>query len=118
MGDVMMTTTTSLLSRIAGLAILASSMFQVGFWDEGSASAESPQSFALETYVGRSYNYMNNMVDKDDLPYFNIFWTEPAEAAHDWPDFGDVTCRQLQGAVMARHMTGEAARTEKPWWKS
>ena len=33
------------------------------------------------------------MVDKDGLPYFNIFWTDPAEAAHDWPDFGDVMSR-------------------------
>jgi len=113
----MTTTIASLCSRIAGLALLGLTACQVAFGDEPSALAERPQTFALETYAGRSYNYMNNMVDKDDLPYFDIFWTEPAEAAHDWPDFGDVTSRQLQGAVMARRMTGEEARTEKPWLK-
>ena len=73
--------------------------------------------FAIETYVGRAYNYLDRMVDKDGLPYFDIFWTDPAEAAHDWPDFGDVTSRQLQGAIMARHLTGREARNEKVWMK-
>ena len=49
------------------------------------------------------------MVDRDGLPYFNIFWTDPAEAAHDWPDFGDVMSRQWQAAVMARHLTGNGS---------
>ncbi len=74
------------------------------------------QTFALETYVRRSYNYLTRLVDKDGLPYFNIFWTDPAEAAHDWPDFGDVMPRQLQAAIMARHMTGEEVPTEKTWY--
>jgi hypothetical protein len=57
------------------------------------------------------------MVDKEGLPYFNIFWTDPAEAAHDWPDFGDVMSRQWQAAIMARHLTGKEARNEKLWAK-
>jgi hypothetical protein len=73
---------------------------------------------ALETYAQRSFNYCNRMVDKDGLPYFNIFWTEPGEAAHDWPDFGDVMSRQYQGVVMARHMTGVAAPIEAVWRKN
>ena len=64
---------------------------------------------------GPRYNYLDNMVDKEGLPYFDIFWTEPAEAAHDWPDFGDVMSRQLQTAIMARHLTGRPARHEKLW---
>ena len=40
-----------------------------------------PESIALETYARRSYNYYNRMVDRDGLPYFNIFWEHPAEAA-------------------------------------
>ena len=56
----------------------------------GEEPSESPRTFAIETCVGRTYNYLDNMVDKDGLPYFNIFWCDPAEAAHDWPDFGDV----------------------------
>jgi hypothetical protein len=74
------------------------------------------QTFALETYVRRSYNYLTRLVDKDGLPYFNVFWTDPAEAAHDWPDFGDVMPRQLQAAIMARHMTGEGVPLEKTWY--
>jgi hypothetical protein len=76
---------------------------------------EGVQTFALESYAQRGFNYCNRMVDKDGLPYFNIFWTEPAEAAHDWPDFGDVMARQFQAVVMARHMTGETAPIEAVW---
>jgi hypothetical protein len=75
----------------------------------------SNQTFALETFAKRSFNYLSRMVDRNGQPYFDVFWTEPAEAAHDWPDFGDVQSRQLQAAIMARHMTGEEAPTEKVW---
>ena len=74
-------------------------------------------SFNLEEYAKRSFNYYTRMVDKDNLPYFNIFWTEPAEAAHDWPDFGDVMTRQIQGIVCARKMTGIVAEIEDIWYK-
>jgi hypothetical protein len=67
-------------------------------------------------YALRSYNYFNRMVDQDGLPYFNVFWTDPAEAAHDWPDFGDVMPRLLQGAIMGRHMTGEQVQIEPVWY--
>jgi hypothetical protein len=88
----------------------------------GCAAASEPvlaaqDTLAVETYARRAFNYLDNMTDKDGVPYFNIFWAEPAEAAHDWPDFGDVTSRQLQGAIMARHMTGRSARLEKNWYK-
>jgi hypothetical protein len=76
---------------------------------------DSKQTLALETYVKRSFNYYTNMVDASGLPYFNIFWTEPAEAAHDWPDSGDVTARQLQAVIMARLMTGVELSIEKIW---
>ena len=76
---------------------------------------EGVRNLALETYARRSFNYCNRMVDKDGLPYFNIFWTEPAEAAHDWPDFGDVMSRQYQAVVMARNMTGETLPIEAVW---
>ncbi|MFN8009610.1 MAG: hypothetical protein U0V70_21770 [Terriglobia bacterium] len=73
------------------------------------------QTFALENFARNSFNYCNRMVDKAGLPYFNIFWAEPAEAAHDWPDFGDVMSRQFQAVVMARHMTGETLPIESVW---
>src|SRR5215467_7234538 len=77
-----------------------------------SAQQSKPRTFALETFAHRSLNYLNRMVDTNGLPYFNVFWTEPAEAAHDWPDFGDVMARQFQAAIMARHMTGEQCVNE------
>ncbi len=75
------------------------------------------QTLALETYVKSSFNYYTNMVDASGVPYFNIFWTDPAEAAHDWPDSGDVTARQLQAVIMARRMTGVELPIEKNWRK-
>ncbi|MBM3492803.1 MAG: hypothetical protein FJX72_00560 [Armatimonadetes bacterium] len=73
------------------------------------------ETFALETYARRALNYLDRMVDADGLPYFNVFCEEPAEAAHDWPDFGDVMTRALQGAVMARRMTGRSCVNENLW---
>lgn len=75
----------------------------------------SPVHLTLESYAARSINYLERMVDADGLPYFNVFWSKPAEAAHDWPDFGDVMSRQYQGAILLRHMTGNKVSTEKRW---
>lgn len=69
-------------------------------------------SVALESYVARSRNFLERMLDQDGLPYFNVFWTAPAEAAHDWPDPGDLTSRYLEAAAMLRHLTGAGAATE------
>jgi hypothetical protein len=102
------------MAAVLGLTALV----RTGQCDGQSAAAgQTPQTFAVETYASRAYHYLDNMVDRDGLPYFNIFWSDPAEAAHDWPDFGDVMSRQLQGAVMARHLTGKEARNEKVWLK-
>jgi len=73
--------------------------------------------FALETYARRSVNYLTRMVDQNGQPYFNVFWTEPAVAAHDWPDFTDVTSRQLQASIMVRHMTGTELPIEGLWYQ-
>lgn len=81
-----------------------------------ASGTETVTTFTLEKYALNSYNYFNRMVDRNGLPYFNIFWTEPAEAAHDWPDFGDVMIRQIQGAIMGRHMTGKKAAIENTWY--
>ena len=82
---------------------------------EPESAREAARTLALEEYAKRGRNYFDRMVDKNGLPYFDVFWTEPAEAAHDWPDFGDVMSRQFQAVVMARHMTGEAAPIELVW---
>ncbi len=97
-----------LLSLVLGIPCLSKA-------DQKQQWTERPHTFALETYAHASLNYLNRMVDQNGLPYFNVFWTEPAEAAHDWPDFGDVMCRQFQAAIMARHMTGEKAPIESIW---
>ncbi len=78
----------------------------------------SAQSFALETYAARAVHYYENLVDPGGLPYFNVFWTDPPEAVHDWPDFGDVMSRQLQGCAMARLMTGRPSQIEGRWLKN
>ena len=75
----------------------------------------TPCALTLESVASASLNYIENLVDADGLPYFNVFWTTPPEAAHDWPDFGDVMSRQLQGAIMLRRMTGKEAATEAVW---
>ena len=71
--------------------------------------------FTLEAIAARSANYYEKLVDARGLPYFNVFWAEPSLAAHDWPDYGDVMSRQLQGAIMLRRMTGRTVGTEKTW---
>jgi hypothetical protein len=76
------------------------------------------QTLSLETYAGNSSNYYQQMVDDNGQPYFNIFWTDPAEAAHDWPDFADVTARQLQAVIMLRRMTGMALPIEQTWYQN
>ncbi|HEX9971958.1 MAG TPA: hypothetical protein VGD14_07810 [bacterium] len=76
------------------------------------------QTLSLETYARNSCNYYQQMVDGNGQPYFNIFWTDPAEAAHDWPDFVDDTSRQLQAAIMLRRMTGIALPIEKTWYQN
>jgi hypothetical protein len=81
----------------------------------GTNLAASPASFTLESYAANSLNYLERLVDSEGLPYFNVFWTQPPEAVHDWPDFGDVMSRQWQGAVMLRRMSGRQAATEKIW---
>lgn len=76
---------------------------------------ESHLTFALETYARRGLNYLDTMADDSGLPYFNVFWTEPACAAHDWPCYADVRSRQLQGASMVRAMTGREPALLSNW---
>jgi hypothetical protein len=83
--------------------------------ESGGKPAARPASFTLESYAASSLNYLEGLVDADGIPYFNVFWTQPSEAAHDWPDSGDVMTRQWQGAVMLRRMAGREAATEKVW---
>jgi hypothetical protein len=83
--------------------------------ESGGKSAARPVSFDLESHAANSLNYFERLVDAEGTPYFNVFWTRPAEAAHDWPDWGDVMTRQWQGAVMLRRMAGREAATEKVW---
>ncbi|MFZ1935734.1 MAG: hypothetical protein WCB27_05495 [Thermoguttaceae bacterium] len=34
--------------------------------DERSSSGRPPETFTIETFVGRMYNYLNDMVDKEN----------------------------------------------------
>lgn len=95
--------------------LLPKGPIRLSFQQGAGRPAAMPTSFSLEGYAANSRNYFESLVDADGLPYFNVFWTDPAEAAHDWPDFGDVMSRQWQGAVMLRRMAGQEAATEKIW---
>jgi hypothetical protein len=77
----------------------------------------SHKTFALEEYAERSFNYFSRMVDDNHRPYFHIFWTDPAEAGHDYPDWSDVMTRQFQAVVMGRVMTGKEEPIEKIWFE-
>ena len=60
-------------------------------------------------------NFLNNNVDKDRgcLPYFTtIFKTNPAEARHDWPDFGDLTSRYVEAFIYVRKILGSLEYSE------
>ena len=77
---------TILVAAVAACAIaLTTATAQENGQNDSRPAATPPQTFALETYVLQTYNYLDRMVDKDGLPYFDVFWTDPAEAAHDCP---------------------------------
>jgi hypothetical protein len=76
------------------------------------------KTFSLEKYALNNINYLENMVDENNQPYFNIFWTDPVSAVHDWPDFCDVAVRQLQAAIMIRCMTGKKINNEDYYRKN
>ncbi|MEI6072337.1 MAG: hypothetical protein WCS31_11140 [Verrucomicrobiae bacterium] len=83
------------------------------------AETTAPQTFAFETYAGRAYNCLENMPDKEGMPYFHIFWTDPAEAGHaGGVDSPDVCSRMWEAAIMARHMTGRTCSNEKAFAKN
>jgi hypothetical protein len=65
--------------------------------------------FDLGDRVRHGLNFLNQNVDKKkgNLPYFwTIFESDPAEARHDWPDFGDLTSRYIEAFIVARRMLG------------
>jgi len=52
-------------------------------------------------------NFVERMVDPvTGQPYFTVFDQAPPQAIHDWPDFGDLTARFLESALMVEVMTG------------
>ncbi len=54
-----------------------------------------------------SANFIEQMVDPvTSQPYFAVFNQAPPQAVHDWPDFGDLTARYLESALMVEVMTG------------
>jgi len=78
------------------------------------AETAAPQTFAFESYAGRAFNYLDRMVDKDGMPYFHVFWTDPAKAVHEpGVDSPDVASRMWEASIMARHMTGREGMNEK-----
>lgn len=53
-------------------------------------------------------NFIERAVDAiTGQPYFDVFHGEPVEFYHDWPDFGDLTARYWEAAVMIGDMIGK-----------
>jgi len=71
--------------------------------------------FNFEEFLKLNINYMDTMADKDGLTYFDVFWTEPLEAAHDWPDFVDLVPRHLLSSLMVKDMLGYGSKNEELW---
>ena len=54
--------------------------------------------------------HTDNGVDPDNAqPFFQVTYGHPIEFLHDWPDFGDLTARYWEGALMAAEMAGVLA---------
>jgi hypothetical protein len=74
--------------------------------------------FNLEQEALASYNYLESLLDPaTGFTYFDVFMTNPAEAAHDWPDFLDVPARSAETSVLLRHMTGKGVATEAAFFR-
>jgi hypothetical protein len=61
--------------------------------------------------AGLSRHFIENSVDPvTGQPYFTVFYGQPVELWHDWPDFGDLMARYWEACHMIREMTGVAPR--------
>lgn len=63
----------------------------------------------LVRHAREGLNFLAHNVDlrRSCLPFFlTLFEDDPAEARHDWADFGDLTARYVEAFHMARAMTG------------
>lgn len=74
--------------------------------------------FSIYERAGLGLEFLNKNVDKkrNCLPYFwTLFDETPAEARHDWPDFGDLTGRYVESFTAARAILGitQISETEK-----
>ena len=71
--------------RCFTILLMAACAIAAGY---AAAAADNrvPQNFCSRRYVLQSYNYFDRMVDRNGLPYFDVFCTDPAEAAHDFCD--------------------------------
>ena len=61
----------------------------------------------FESRAKLAVNYLERTVDPvTGQPYFDVFDGSPVELFHDWPDFGDLSSRYWEAALMIRDMTG------------
>ena len=63
----------------------------------------------LVRHAQEGLHFLTHCVDRRRgcLPFFlTLFRDDPAEARHDWADFGDLTARYVEAFHMAREMTG------------
>lgn len=65
----------------------------------------------LEQAMKLGANHLEKMVDDRGRTYFDVFWTQPAEAVFDWPDFVDLPARYIEAATMIEPMLGRPVKT-------
>ncbi len=62
--------------------------------------------FKTRTILSKSF--IENTTDPlTGQPYFDVFWGNPLEMWHDWPDFGDLTARYWEAGYMIKDIFGD-----------
>ena len=69
------------------------------------------RTFNLEESLRLGASHLESLVDEQGRTYFNIFWTTPAEAVFDWPDYVDLPARYIEAAMMVEPVLGRKVTT-------
>jgi hypothetical protein len=67
--------------------------------------------FNLEDPMRLGGSHLESLVDDQGRTYFNVFWTRPAEAVFDWPDYVDLPARYLEAAALIQPVLGRPVKT-------
>jgi len=65
-----------------------------------------PATLDLCQNAALSLNFLQKNCDRDGLPYFYTFFNDPAEARHQFWDYGEIPGRYLYGFAFAKQILG------------